>query len=115
MAARRGPRLQLRLFQGIRSWESIAPRRLRGSHKGYRHDHQKSLEPSNLHRQRKHLCRHDARAADEGSTVPKISDGHGGIPYGFRVTAAVQLISTSEFPGRAATATVVRAGPPFGK
>jgi len=29
--------------------------------------------------------------------------------------AAMQLISTSEFPGSAATATVVRAGPPCGK
>ncbi len=33
----------------------------------------------------------------------------------FLVTAAMQLISTREFPGRAATATVVRAGPPLGK
>src|SRR5579859_1380659 len=33
----------------------------------------------------------------------------------FRVTAAMQLISTSESPGRAATATVVRDGPPWGK
>jgi len=33
----------------------------------------------------------------------------------FLTTAATQLISTSEFPGSAATATVVRAGPPFGK
>jgi hypothetical protein len=32
-----------------------------------------------------------------------------------RTTAAVQLISTRESPGRFATATVVRAGPPFGK
>jgi hypothetical protein len=32
-----------------------------------------------------------------------------------RRTAAVQLISTRESPGRFATATVVRAGPPFGK
>jgi len=33
----------------------------------------------------------------------------------FFTTTAMQLISTSEFPGSAATATVVRAGPPFGK
>ena len=30
-------------------------------------------------------------------------------------TAAMQLISTSDSPGKAATATVVRAGPPWGK
>jgi hypothetical protein len=36
-------------------------------------------------------------------------------PGYFFTTTAMQLISTSEFPGRAATATVVRAGPPFGK
>src|SRR5215469_14775869 len=35
------------------------------------------------------------------------------IPY--LTSAAMQLISTSELPGRAATATVVRAGPPCGK
>jgi hypothetical protein len=29
--------------------------------------------------------------------------------------AAMQLISSMEFPGNAATATVVRAGPPLGK
>src|SRR6185369_8403722 len=33
----------------------------------------------------------------------------------FLGSAATQLISTNEFPGRAATATVVRAGPPCGK
>jgi hypothetical protein len=32
-----------------------------------------------------------------------------------RTTAAVQFISTNESPGRFATATVVRAGPPLGK
>jgi hypothetical protein len=32
-----------------------------------------------------------------------------------RTTAAVQLISTRESPGRFATAIVVRAGPAFGK
>ena len=36
-------------------------------------------------------------------------------PGYFFTTTAMQLISTSEFPGSAATATVVRAGPPFGK
>jgi hypothetical protein len=33
----------------------------------------------------------------------------------FLTIAAVQLISTNESPGRFATATVVLAGPPFGK
>src|SRR5690242_10970515 len=32
-----------------------------------------------------------------------------------RVTAAMQLISIMELPGKPATATVVRAGPPCGK
>src|SRR3981081_2174490 len=32
-----------------------------------------------------------------------------------RTPAAMQLISTKDWPGNAATATVVRAGPPFGK
>jgi hypothetical protein len=36
-------------------------------------------------------------------------------PSYFLTRAAMQLISTKEFPGSAATATVVRAGPPFGK
>jgi hypothetical protein len=35
--------------------------------------------------------------------------------YYFLITAAMQLISTNEFPGSAATAIVVRAGPPLGK
>jgi len=33
----------------------------------------------------------------------------------FFTTAAIQLISTRDLPGSAATATVVRAGPPLGK
>src|SRR5215467_1224134 len=71
-------------------------------------------EPEKFPRAEHHAGK-DACAADEGSTAPKISDGHGSIPHDFCVTAAIQLISTNDSPGRPATATVVRAGPPFGK
>jgi hypothetical protein len=42
------------------------------------------------------------------------SQGSVSLVYFFTI-AAVQLISTKEFPGKFATATVVLAGPPFGK
>jgi hypothetical protein len=64
-------------------------------------------------------CGRDAGAAHTGAVR--------GLPMSFnrpcllwvivylRTTAAVQFISTKESPGRFATATVVRAGPPLGK
>ena len=55
--------------------------------------------------------RQQYRESRAGST----SNSHSVLLIYFLATAAMQLISTSEFPGSAATATVVRAGPPWGK
>jgi hypothetical protein len=56
-------------------------------------------------------------ATHEGSTRPLQVESHDFSPLRpyFFTTAAMQLISTSDFPGSDATATVVRVGPPFGK
>ncbi len=63
-----------------------------------------------------HRSAQNAEAAHEIATRPFQIQGHGSLRFAYlRVTAAVQLISTSELPGRLATATVVRAGPPCGK
>ena len=54
--------------------------------------------------------------AQKGSAIPAIAKTHIVQPFlAVFTTAAVQLISTSDWPGSAATATQVRAGPPFGK
>ena len=54
--------------------------------------------------------------AEKRSAIPAIGETHIFQPFlAVFTTAAVQLISTSDWPGSAATATQVRAGPPFGK
>src|SRR6202041_3487756 len=71
----------------------------------------------------KQLARRQHRACNHSHTAQKTAPGPPGVESHkicsltnhFLTTAAMQLISTSESPGSAATATVVRAGPPWGK
>src|SRR5437879_5169010 len=61
-------------------------------------------------------ARQCAKATEKCAAFPFFVEHHSYAPFlAAATTAAVQLISTSESPGSAATATVVRAGPPWGK
>src|SRR6266446_6539369 len=61
-------------------------------------------------------ARQCAEATEKRTAFPFFAEDHGYAPFfAAATTAAVQLISTSESPGSAGTATVVRAGPPCGK
>src|SRR6202008_3620894 len=65
-------------------------------------------QPKSLARVEEHSGEHPGTAAT-CSPVPKPFQVHKSC-HPFFTLAAIQLISTSEFPGNAATATVVRAG-----